>query len=218
MPETALLPARLASPQSSPDNGRSSLAVKGGWYKQSIAKENQLVTTRTSAARTLVLDIGGQRMIAAQHASLRLLMFLPFLLAACSTPRDYEPVGRQSIAAGPGAAVRSNWNGDFSCTAHIDGKLPAITWRRIPFRQEGDRVTGLYNFTDHFSHQNSVMFSGTLSGQNGRVDVTAVRTSGSPNFTAEMTGSRALMTGRMMSGVSRRPVRSCTLALSAARL
>jgi hypothetical protein len=74
----------------------------------------------------------------------------------------------------------------------------------------------LYIFTDHFNHRNSVMFSGTLNGQSARVDVTAVRTDGSPNFTAEMTGSRELMTGWMMPGMSRRPVRSCTLALSAA--
>ena len=111
--------------------------------------------------------------------------------------------------------VRSNWNRDFSCTAYGDGKLSAITWKRIPFRQEGDRITGLYNFTDHFKHQNSVMFSGVLSGQSARVDVTAVRTDGSPNFTAVMTGSRVSMTGPMMSGMSRQPVRSCMLVLSA---
>jgi hypothetical protein len=74
----------------------------------------------------------------------------------------------------------------------------------------------LYSFTDHFKHENSVMFSGTLNGQSARVDVTAVRTDGSPNFTAEMTGSRVSMTGPMMSGMSRQPVRSCTLVLSAA--
>ena len=59
------------------------------------------------------------------------------------------------------------------------------------------------------------MFSGTLSGQRVRVSVTAVRANGSPNFTAEMIGSRGMMTGQMMSGTSQRPVRSCTLALSA---
>lgn len=155
-------------------------------------------------------------MIAARHAGLRLLVFLSFLLAGCSTPRDYGAAGGQNIAPGPGAPARSNWNGNFSCTAHIAGRLPAITWRGIPFRREGDRVTGLYIFTDHFNHRNSVMFSGTLNGQSARVDVTAVRTDGSPNFTAEMTGSRELMTGWMMPGMSRRPVRSCTLALSAA--
>ena len=58
-----------------------------------------------------------------------------------------------------------------------------------PFRQEGDRLTGLYIFVDHFKHQNSVTFSGTLSGQSMRVDVTAVRSDGSPNFTAEMTAT-----------------------------
>ena len=142
-------------------------------------------------------------MTAARHASLRLLVFLPILLVACSTPRDYEYTGRQNITTGLSAPVRPiSWSGDLSCTAHINGKLPAITWRRIPFRQEGDRVTGLYIFTDHFKHQNSVMFSGTLSGQSAWVNVTAVRTNGSPNFTAEMTGTRALMTGPMMSGIS----------------
>ena len=80
-----------------------------------------------------------------------------------------------------------------SCTADRDGKLPPITWRQIPFRQENIRLTGLYSFTDHFKHQNSVMFSGTLSGQNGRVDVTAVRRDGAPNFTVELTGSQVLM-------------------------
>ena len=151
-------------------------------------------------------------MIATRYIGFRLLAFLPFLLAACSTPRDYEAAGKQS--AGPPA--KSNWSGDFTCTPHIDGKLPAVTLRRIPFRQEGDRVTGLSTFTDHFKHQNSVVFTGTLSGQSARIDVTAVRANGSPNFTAEMTGSRVLMTGQMMSGMSRQPVRSCTLALSAA--
>jgi hypothetical protein len=73
----------------------------------------------------------------------------------------------------------------------------------------------LYTFTDHFNHRTSVMFSGILGGGSARVDVTAIRTDGSPNFTAEMTGSRELMTGWMMSGTSRRPVRSCTLALGA---
>jgi hypothetical protein len=157
----------------------------------------------------------GQRVIAARYANLRPIVFLPFLLAACSNSRDYETATKQSVVAGTGTPVRSNWNGDFSCTAHTDRKSPAIAWKRIPFRQEGDRITGLYNFTDHFKNQNSVMFSGTLNGQSARVDVTAVRTDGSPNFTAEMTGSRVSMTGPMMSGMSRQPVRSCTLVLSA---
>ena len=77
-------------------------------------------------------------------------------------------------------------------------------------------ATGLHSFTDQFKHQNSVVFSGTLSGQGALVFVTAVRANRSPNFTAEMTGSRGLMSGWMMSGMSQRPVRSCTLALSAA--
>ena len=77
------------------------------------------------------------------------------------------------------------WNGVFSCTAHIEGRLPAITMKDVPFRQEGDRVTGLYNFTDSFKHRNSVTFSGTMNGQSARIAVTAIRADGSPNFTAE---------------------------------
>ena len=77
-------------------------------------------------------------------------------------------------------------------------------------------MSGLYTFTDHFKHQNSVVFSGTLSGQSARTSVTAIRANGSPNFTAEVSGTPAMMTGSMMSGMSQRPVRSCTLALTAA--
>jgi hypothetical protein len=141
------------------------------------------------------------------------LLFLPsFLLASCAGPSGPY----QGVPATQSAPVKSiRWSGVFSCTAHVDRKLPAITWSRIPFRQEGDHLTGLYSFTDHFKNQNSVVFSGTLSGQKARASVTAVRVNGSPNFTAEMTGSPALMTGPMMSGMSQRPVRSCTLALSA---
>jgi hypothetical protein len=60
------------------------------------------------------------------------------------------------------------------------------------------------------------VFSGTLTGNNAHVTATAVRANGSSNFTAEMSGSPALMTGQMMSGMSQRPVRSCTLALTPA--
>lgn len=146
------------------------------------------------------------------------LLLLALLLSACVTPpaTQYEPA-RPSVAAAPSAPAKSvRWNGVFSCTAHVDGKLPAITWTRVPFRQEGDRLSGLYTFTDHFKHQNSVVFSGTLNGQSARASVTAVQANGSPNFTAEVSGSPAMMTGPMMSGMSQRPVRSCTLALSAA--
>jgi hypothetical protein len=144
------------------------------------------------------------------------LLLLAFLLSACAAPpaTQYGPA-RPSAAAAPSAPAKSiRWNGVFSCTAHVGGKLPALTWTRVPFRQEGDRLSGLYTFKDHFKHQNSVVFSGTLSGQNAGAFVTAVRADGSPNFTAEVSGTPAMMTGRMMSGMSRRPVRSCTLALS----
>jgi hypothetical protein len=141
---------------------------------------------------------------------------LSVALAACTAPpsTQYGPAARQSIAAVPSVPAKSvRWSGTFSCTAHVGSKLPALTWTRVPFRQEGDRLSGMHTFTDHFEHQNSVVFSGTLSGGSAQVSVTAVRTNGSPNFTAEMTGSPAIMTGSMMSGMSREPVRSCTLAL-----
>ena len=122
------------------------------------------------------------------------------------------------VAAGRNARGRrdSCWTPARSCLLHVDGNLPAIAWTRVPFHQEGDRLSGLYTFTDHFKHQNSVVFSGTLSGQSARTSVTAIRANGSPNFTAEVSGTPAMMTGPMMSGMSRRPVRSCTLALRAA--
>jgi hypothetical protein len=50
-------------------------------------------------------------------------------------------------------------SGTFACTANVEAGLPAITWRRIPFRQEGDKLTGLYGFRDSFGYQDSVMFS-----------------------------------------------------------
>jgi hypothetical protein len=108
-------------------------------------------------------------------------------------------------------------SGVFACTANAEAGLPAITWRRIPFRQEGDKLTGLYTFKDSFGYQDSVIFSGTLMGGSARVEVTAVRKDGSSNFTAAMIGSPVSMTGQMMSGTSQHTVRSCTLALAAAR-
>jgi hypothetical protein len=108
-------------------------------------------------------------------------------------------------------------SGTFWCTPNIEAGLPAITWRRIPFRQEGDKLTGLYAFKDSFGHQDSVIFSGSLIGGSARVEVTAVRKDGSSNFTADLAGTPASMTGQMMSGTSQHPVRSCSLALAAVR-
>jgi hypothetical protein len=153
----------------------------------------------------------------ARNASL-LLFVLPLLLSACGLPTPIQSGsvsnGGSVVAGSPASAVQ--WNGTFSCTAHIEGKLPAITMKGIPFRQESGRVTGLYTFTDSFKNRNSVMFSGILNGQSARVAVTAVRVNGATNFTADMIGSPASMTGSMMSGVSQRPVRLCTLALTPA--
>jgi hypothetical protein len=108
-------------------------------------------------------------------------------------------------------------SGTFACTANGEAGLPAITWHRIPFRQEGDKLTGLYGFRDSFGFQDSVMFSGSLTGGSARVGVTAVRKDGSSNFTADMRGTPLSMTGPMMSGTSQHPVRSCSLALTAAQ-
>jgi hypothetical protein len=153
----------------------------------------------------------------ARQASLPLLI-PALLLSACGMPAPAPPAPAASqvaAVAGPKPGP-VQWNGIFSCTAHIEGRLPAITMKGIPFRQEGDRITGLYNFTDSFKHHNSVAFSGTMSGQSARIAVTAIRADGAPNFTAGMSGSAASMTGQMMSGASQRPVRLCTLALTPA--
>src|SRR4029077_20351992 len=146
-----------------------------------------------------------------RNISLPLLLLVP-LLAACAAPSNqYGSGSRPSLPARP-----VHWNGVFSCTAHLDGRQPAIIWKGIPFRQEGDRLTGLYTFTDNFKYRDSVVFSGSLTGQSAQLTATAVRTNGSPNFTVEQSGSRPLLTGQMMSGMSQQPVRSCTLALTPA--
>src|SRR5215212_10733308 len=107
---------------------------------------------------------------------------------------DGLPV-RESLLVPSLPAKSVRWSDTFSCTAHVGSKLPALTWTRVPFRQEGDRLSGMHTFTDHFKHQNSVVFSGTLSGQSARASVTAIRADGSPNFTAEVSGTPAMMTG-----------------------
>ena len=157
-------------------------------------------------------------MVLARNTRLAPFLLLP-LLAACAAPAPtpYALNSGQSVINPLRVPVEPVlWTGSFSCTAHIDGSLPAITWRRISFRQEGDRLTGLYTFKDSFGYRDSVVFSGLLTRAGTRVAVTAVRADGSSNFTAEMTGNPALMTGQMMSGTPQRPVRSCTLALTAA--
>jgi hypothetical protein len=140
------------------------------------------------------------------------------LLTACAAPTAYPPDRYQGGVDPLRVPVEPlPLAGSFSCTAYTEGGLPAIAWRGIPFRREGDRVTGLYTFKDSFGHQDSVVFNGTLSGATARVLVTAVRADGSSNFTADMTGSPASMTGRMMLGTSQRAVRLCSLSLAAAR-
>jgi hypothetical protein len=107
-------------------------------------------------------------------------------------------------------------SGTFACTANGEAGLPAIAWRRIPFRREGDKLTGLYAFRDSFDHQDSVIFAGSLIG--GRPRWGDRRAQGwVANFTADLTGTPASMTGPMMSGTSHHPFRSCSLALMAAR-
>ena len=72
-------------------------------------------------------------------------------------------------------------------------------------------MAGLYTLTDDFNHKDSMVFSGTLAGQRVRIMVTAVRADGSLNFTVELAGSRVVLTGQMMSGMSQWPVRSVRL-------
>ena len=144
-------------------------------------------------------------------------LLLSFLLTECAAPTSH-PQDRDESGINPLRIPVETvlWSGIFSCTAFTEDGLPAITWRRIPFRQEGDRLTGLYTFKDSFGYQDSVVFTGTLTGGTARAMVTAVRKDGSSNFTVEMVGSPASMSGQMMSGTSQHPVRSCTLALTAA--
>jgi hypothetical protein len=140
---------------------------------------------------------------------------LAFLIAGCAASNTYAPDGAINPLRIPIEPIALA--GSFSCSAYVEGGLPAITWTRIPFRQEGDRLTGLYTFKDSFGHHDSVVFNGTLSGGAARVMVTAVRSDGSSNFTADMIGTAASMTGSMMLGTSQRAVRRCSLALTTAR-
>jgi hypothetical protein len=143
---------------------------------------------------------------------------LMLLLFGCTAPNPYTANDNRGAINPLRVPVEPvPLKGAFSCTAYDEGHLPAITWRQIPFRQEGDRLTGLYKFKDSFGHQDSVVFNGTISGQIAQVTVTAVRADGSSNFTANMTGRPDAMTGQMMLGTSQRPVRLCSLALMAAR-
>jgi len=141
------------------------------------------------------------------------------LLTACTATTDPYSMNRRESGINPLRIPTEPVPliGAFACTANIEAGLPAITWHRIPFRQEGDKLTGLYAFGDSFGYQDSVIFSGSLIGGSARIAVTAVRKDGSSNFTADMTGSPASMTGQMMSGTSQHPVRSCSLALRTAR-
>src|SRR5262249_54315292 len=124
---------------------------------------------------------------------------LALLLEACAAPTPYAPTTINPLRV-PIEPV--NLTGAFSCTAYNEGKLPAIVWRQIPFRQEGDRLIGIYNFKDSFGYRDSVVFNGTISGGTARVTVTAVRSDGSSNFTADMAGAPSAMTGQMMLGTS----------------
>jgi hypothetical protein len=150
-----------------------------------------------------------------RHAAATLILLL---LTACAATDPYS-VNRHESGINPLRIPVEPvpLSGTFACTANTEAGLPAITWRRIPFRQEGDKLTGLYAFKDSFGYQDSVIFSGTLMGGSARVEATAVRKDGSSNFTAELIGSPVSMTGQMMSGTSQHAVRSCTLALTAAR-
>jgi hypothetical protein len=145
-------------------------------------------------------------------------LVLAFLLAGCAAPNSYGTARDQSAINPLRIPVEPVLlTGTFSCTPYVEGGLPAITWRRIPFRQEGDRLTGLYTFKDSFGHQDSVVFNGAMTGATAHVMVTAVRADGSSNFTADMIGNQASMKGQMMSGTSQQAVRRCSLALTDAR-
>ena len=145
-------------------------------------------------------------------------LLLVLTAAGCAAPKPDTPDGSHTAlnpSRVPVAPV--TLTGAFLCTAYLEGGLPAITWQRIPFSQEGDRLTGLHTFKDSFGHRDSVFFNGALSGGGARVIVTAVRADGSSNFTADLTGTPTALTGQMMFGTSHRAVRLCSLSLTAAR-
>ena len=145
-------------------------------------------------------------------------LLLVLTAAGCAAPKPDTPDGGHTTldpSRVPVAPVPLT--GAFLCTAYLEGGLPAITWQRIPFTQEGNRLTGLHAFKDSFVRQDSVFFNGALSGGGARVIVTAVRADGSSNFTADLTGTPTAMTGQMMFGTSHRAVRLCSLSLTAAR-
>lgn len=155
-------------------------------------------------------------MTPARNIGLAILLVLT--AAGCAPPKSDMPGGGQTATDPlrvPVVPVRLT--GSFSCTAYLEGGLPAITWQRIPFSQEGDRLIGLHTFKDSFGHPDSVFFNGALSGGDARVIVTAVRADGSSNFTADLAGTPAAMSGQMMFGTSHRAVRLCSLTLTAAR-
>lgn len=165
----------------------------------------------------LCASVGERFVIISRHIRLAPLV-LPLLLTACGAANPY-PAGSYETSIDPRRVPVTPvpLSGFFSCTAYREARLPAITWRAIPFRQEGNRLTGLHTFKDSFGHRDSVVFDGTLQEATAEVTVTAVRADGSSNFTVDMTGSPASMTGQMMLGTSRRAVRLCTLALTAVR-
>jgi hypothetical protein len=161
----------------------------------------------------LLAHYGRMRVI--RHAAAAPLILM--LLTACVATNPYSANRYESGINPLRVPVEPvPLSGTFACTANGEAGLPAITWRRIPFRQEGDKLTGLYAFKDSFGYQDSVVFSGSLIGGSARVGVTAVRKDGSSNFTADMTGTPTSMTGEMMSGTTQHPVRSCSLVLTAA--
>lgn len=156
-------------------------------------------------------------MISARNTGLAALL-LVLTAAGCAAPKPDTPGGGDTVIDPLRVpAVPIPLTGSFFCTPYLKGGLPAITWRRIPFSQEGNRLTGLHTFKDSFGHQDSVFFNGALSGGGARVIVTAVRADGSSNFTADLTGTPAAMAGQMMFGTSHRAVRLCSLSLTAAR-
>src|SRR3982751_1708980 len=102
-------------------------------------RQGHFPTPRIYSLNAAFLD--RRRMVnAARNAGLPLFL-LAFLLSACATPpaTQYGPAAKPSVPAAPSAPATSvRWNGVFSCTAHVGSKLPALTWTRVPFRQEGD--------------------------------------------------------------------------------
>ena len=155
----------------------------------------------------------------------------------CDSPKHQPAIAfvgpTPSLVCGSVKPVRIGQQAERHHCSELAGETGPLEWRLLmhspPRRQTasdylerdtvppgGRSTNGPLYLHGQFQISRFGCFSGSLTGQSAQLTATAVRTNGSPNFTVEMSGSRSLLTGQMMSGMSQQPVRSCTLALTPA--